>query len=821
VRGPLPNIEVQAMQKLIDILLGIKPSPWAQGGQRHLEWLEMPKHDKLFLLLLISAAVVWAVMYLYRKEGRGLSLAIRASLSALRLVALAGVVIMLLEPVIVFTKTEYVPSTILVLRDASESMDLKDAYATQAHADRTAQDLHLAGGAKQLRDTPRAQLIDLALKNGLSKELTANGDRLLATHAFTGQFLSESTTQPSATTQPAAADRTTTALGTAIRQAMAAYRGQPLAGVLLITDGQSNAGEPPLKAAEYAGSEGIPIVALAAGTPEGPRNAKVTKIEASKTVFVRDPNQLRVILESRGLAKAPATLVMEKRKDGGPWEEMSRQPITLEENGQIQSVPFDFKEDRPCRLEIRATLADVGPELTTDDNIATEEIRVIRQKIRVLFVAGSTFPEVEFLRNAILRDAQVSASTWLQSATADYEQPGNPIIKKLPQTQEELNDYDAVVLYDPDPNAWPQNFPQMLQDFVGKAGGGLVYIAGERSTKNLFDRTDDPATQWLTMLPVVAEPGLYQSEVTMKLSAKEAWKLEITPEGKADPIFQFDPDREKNDKVLANLPGMFWHFPVTRAKPGATVLARHADPRMRNEHGQHVLLATQLVGPGRTFFVAFDSTYRWRYLDEQYFDGFWARVIDRAGRTKQLGGRYPYTLATDRTSYKPGSQVTLTARFENLADIDTGLDALHGEVEVADAPPIPLTLTPKGSEQGVFEATFTVSKPGPHFIKVWSGAEEAKLVVKAATLQIPVELPNLEYERPTLDLGTLQNIAKASGGAVFDLTEVDKIPAAFKVRKVARVLEDRQEIWNAPIIWGGILLAIFTEWVLRKKFRMV
>ena len=44
-------------------------------------------------------------------------------------VALVGVVIMLLEPVVVFTKTEYVPSTILVLRDGSESMDLKDAYA--------------------------------------------------------------------------------------------------------------------------------------------------------------------------------------------------------------------------------------------------------------------------------------------------------------------------------------------------------------------------------------------------------------------------------------------------------------------------------------------------------------------------------------------------------------------------------------------------------------------------------------------------------------------------------------------------------------------
>ena len=84
---------------------------------------------------------------------------------------------------------------------------------------------------------------------------------------------------------------------------------------------------------------------------------------------------------------------------------------------------------------------------------------------------------------------------------------------------------------------------------------------------------------------------------------------------------------------------------------------------MRNEFGPHVLLATQLVGPGRAFFVGFDSTYRWRYLDDQYFDGFWDRMIDRAGRNKQLGGRYPYTLSLDRTSYRTGSQVTVTARF--------------------------------------------------------------------------------------------------------------------------------------------------------------
>jgi len=337
----------------------------------------------------------------------------------------------------------------------------------------------------------------------------------------------------------------------------------------------------------------------------------------------------------------------------------------------------------------------------------------------------------------------------------------------------------------------------------------------------MFERPDDPAVAFINMLPVVSEPGLYRSDVSVKLSSEEPWRLEITPEGKADPIFQFSSKQEENENILSSLPGMYWHYPVTRAKPGATVLARHGDPRMRNEHGAHVLLATQRVGPGRSFFIAFDSTYRWRYLDEQFFDGFWARVIDRAGRAKQLGGRYPYTLATDRASYRPGSQVTLTATFENALERDTGLEQLHGEVEVADQPPVPIQLTPRSGDPNTFETVFPVNHPGLHFVRVWSGGEDLRQVAKAATLQFQVELPNLEYERAGNDVATLQGVAKASFGNVFELDQIDQVEGAFKTKRVGRILEDRQEIWDAPILFGAILAALFAEWVLRKKYRMV
>jgi hypothetical protein len=812
------------MRNVLEHLLGIDHAPWGEGGADwHVQFLSFPRHGGAVLLLAAVAFAAWGVLYLYRRENRNLSLPIRVMLATLRMVVLLGVVSMLLEPVLVFTKQEFVPSNLLVLTDRSSSMDLRDAYTDAGSAARLSAALKLSG-PEQLREKTRLDLSTMLLRSGLIEKLAANGDRIVKPMAFTAQVLPDATTRPTTAPVKDDVDRTTTALGTAIRQAISTHRGQPIAGVLVLTDGQSNAGEPPAKAAEFAASEGVPVVAVAMGTPEGPRNAKLTKLEASPVAFVRDPSPVRVIVESRGMNKADASVVLERSRDGGPWEEVARQQITLQENGSLQEVPFDIKEDRPTKLALRARLEDTGVELTKDDNATSGEMRIIRQKIRVLFIAGSTFPEVEFVRTAILRDSSLSASTWLQTADAQYEHPGNPAIKRLPITADEINEFDCIVMYDPDPSLWPDNFPQLLADFVSKAGGGMVYVAGERTTRTLFEGgTDDPSRAWVRMLPVVSEPGLYRTDVSMKLSSQSPWRLEITPEGKADPIFQFDKTPEKNEAILSNLPGMFWHYPATRAKPGATVLARHGDPRMRNEHGPHVLLATQLVGPGRTFFVGFDSTYRWRYLDEQYFDGFWARMIDRAGRGKQLGGRYPYTLTMDRATYRPGSQATITARFENLSDLDAGVDTLSGEVEVGDKPAIPLTLSPRAGERGVFEASFTIAQAGPHFVRAWQGDSDAKNAAgaKPVTLQFDADLPNLEYERPGIDLATLQQVASITHGGVFDASQADQIAAAFRVGKIARVLEDRKEIWNAPLIFGTILAALFAEWVLRKKYRMV
>ena len=41
------------------------------------------------------------------------------------------------------------------------------------------------------------------------------------------------------------------------------------------------------------------------------------------------------------------------------------------------------------------------------------------------------------------------------------------------------------------------------------------------------------------------------------------------------------------------------------------------------------------------------------------------------------------------------------------------------------------------------------------------------------------------------------------------------------MREVTRTLENRDELWDAPLLFSAIVLGLTAEWILRKMFRMV
>lgn len=829
------------MRDAINWLLGIEPEQWTEGGTWSLRWLRQPAGDTALIGLVILAAVVALFFWLYRREGGMLGVKLRGVLFALRVFLVALVVVMLLEPALEMRKIEKVPSQLLVLIDTSLSMGLSDSWIDEDQARRAADQAGLTD-PDLLRQTPRIDLVNGLIDKGLLEALAADGDRELRVHTFDERLAAgelEAPDETDATGRRFTLGGRSTSIGESFQQALSAYRGQSLAGIVVISDGQnSTPGSLPFsKAGEMAGQERVPVFTIGVGTPEGPRNATLNKLEARDITFVNDTARLTATLTARGLEGEPANVVIERLMPGSDTDDPQWAPlidpktalpltqqITLGANGVQQQVQFDFTPDQKEQLVLRARLDEVEGEIDPDDNTGLKQINVIYDKTRVLFIAGYTFPEVQFLRNALLRDDSVEVATWLMEAEPDFRQLGNNPIRRLPITLDELNQFDCVVLYDPDPAQWTSNFSQMLVDFVSDLGGGLVYIAGERNTQPAFDRNqgNDPSVSYIGLLPVLREQGLFRTNAQVNLSMGRPWKLEITEAGMRDPIFVFNRNRATNQRILQQLPGMMWHFPVTREKPGATVLARHGHPGMVNKYNQQeVLLATHLVGPGRVVYVGFDSSYRWRFVNERLYDGFWARIIDRAGLMKQLGGQHPFRVSTDRADYEPGDQVTLTARFTDSAQIDAGLSTLYAEIETGDDQPIRIELAPKPGDDLAFSATFVADRAGDYLARVWPSRRDAQSNAKPNSYGFSVILPDFETENPTLDRVALEDVSLKTNGLYFALADADQLAAAIKTRRVDNEQIDIQEIWDAPLLVILFLLAILAEWIMRKKARLV
>ena len=402
------------------MLLGLDRSPGSVVGEgSRLEFAALPKGLWVVALAVAVPALVALLWWLYRRESRNLSRGRRMTLVGLRLVVIAALAAMLVEPVLITSRTETVRSRLALIFDDSESMKFADPYTDNARAASLAAGLKVpAEGSRspvdKLRETPRLALVQAGLAPTL--EALGNGRDLYTYDLESASRAAPDLAARTRKLESIKANRSVSPLGDALQGVLSSHRGQPVAGLILATDGRSNAGEDPIRAAEAAIRQGIPIYLIAAGADEGPRNIRLVEVEASPVTFVRDPMNVAVVVEARGLKDAEATVVLEQRVNDKDWEAVGTQRVVLGEDGILKRSTFRVAPRVVGQYEFRGRVEDAGPELTLEDNTATAPVKVVRQQIRVLMIAGEGSPEVQFLKNALMRDQHVEFAAWLQES---------------------------------------------------------------------------------------------------------------------------------------------------------------------------------------------------------------------------------------------------------------------------------------------------------------------------------------------------------------------------------------------------------------------
>ncbi len=614
-------------------------------AQLEMQWTNLPASWGVFVLIAVVAAVLWGVYAIYRREIDTCPSWAKLLLATLR----AGVVLLLvcifLGPALSYLQFRTIQPTIVVLRDASQSMNSADEYEDEAAAKSAA--AVLAASPAQLRtDRPtRTAIVNQLLsgeKSPVVAALTEKGK--LQPLDFADQVTkvdlapppaNDTEQQPGAagaddakddTEAPdkAAADSTDVAdssrlpAATRLPPLVAAGRGSDLwtairqglatdspAAIVLVTDGQHTGKDDPRAAAREAKERGVPLLVIGVGDPSRPKNLRVTNVLVRPQVWQEEPFEVDAPIAVEGLEQTEfrAELIEQRVGDNdaivGEGTVVQTVPVSVIP-GERPRAQFSHTPREAGRYIYKVRIEPVEGERKVDDNeYDSPVVKVLsREKVRVLLVAGAPTWEYRLVQKLLARDKTITVSCWLQTLDEERAQEGTRTITRLPITKEELFYYDVVMLLDPNPQEFDQAWIDLLKEFVGQHSGGLLFMAGPKHSGRLLT---SPRTAGLSDVLPVTFGDVGALEVAALLSTNQrAWPLKVIPANVDHPSMRFYPERRETMQRWETLPGIFWSFPSQGARPTAQVLLEHSDPTLRSVEGSRPLLVAGRYGSGHT-----------------------------------------------------------------------------------------------------------------------------------------------------------------------------------------------------------------------------
>lgn len=801
-------------------MLGIRFTAVDRQSPAELVWTNLPTSWAAFAFLACVAAALYAVSALYRRESASCPPWGKVLLTALRSASVVALAVVVMRPAIVLVQHRTIRPKLVILRDASQSMNATDESTGNESLSRVT-------AVNQAFASTQLNLLD---------HLAAKGDLVWV------DFSSQATTLPQPA--PLVATGRETNLAAAVRHALppasthlpsSSPSGSILPGslpadvsaIVLITDGQHTTADDPQAAAREAQRLHVPIYTVGVGDSTHRLNVAVTSVSSLPKVWKDEPFEIEAILQFQGAPPGPLVLELLELPAATATADTSgivvqtRQiPIDSSAEGGQLTASFSHLATGAGNFIYRVRIQPPpGDARATDDQADSNLVQVhSRDQIRVLLVAGAPSWDYRLVQKLLARDASIQLSCWLQSLAPDRAQDGTLPIPSLPSTKAELFAYDVILLFDPDPAQFPADWGKLLSEFVGQHGGGLLLAAGSKYTGQLLTT---PAMADLSRLLPVQFGDLEARQVAALLAkSSQAWPVKVHPGSGDHPLLQFFPDRDRTLRQWQALPGVFWSFPTQGARPTAQVLLELSDPTLAATSSGRPLLATGRFGAGLTIFMGTEETWRWRKAgrNAEFFDKFWVQVVRYllAGRTQE--GQNRSRLQADRDHYEVGQPIEVTAKL-----LDEHYEALPAPsiavtLEVAGQSTETITLLPVPNRPGEFAATTTASRAGLHQLRLQSSLTGEGPIQTS----FQVELPSAETRHSGQNQPILEELASLSGGRYFPLSQIAElaaaIPAASKTKEVRTA---PQPIWDNEFVLALLVALLASEWLLRKRFQLL
>ena len=798
---------VEAGSEVVDSQLGF------HGG---VEW------GWIMLLVVAFAMIIWVS---YRWLPAELSSGRKTMLVFLRVAFLVLLIGVLLRPVLTLSLERKIRQTLLVLIDSSRSMaiadprvmdeDIKRAAIAKGHLDaRKGLEQELEEGrAEEFKVLARTNILQSVLSDetlNLLPELSEKFDLVTFTFGLSGQVRELQRARRAQENDPNAPEakltlkdfpwiddlgavHSATAMGDSLRETLNRKRGQSLAGIWVISDGAHNTGVQPRTVGSELSNAGVPLYFYGVGITS-PRDIIITEMDAPPAAFLEDELLVRVRVRSQGLAGENGQLILTLNGDT-----VAEETVAFGPDGE-QQIPLRFKTNVAGDFELKASMAARDDETDPNNNEAARRLRVVDEKIKVLFVEQSPRWDFRYLHAVLTRDRRVEAKTLLlEGDPALAREENTPYLESFPENKKDLFEYDVVVLGDVDPKRLTVTQMENLNEFVSRFGGAFVMIAGRKFSPHAY--MDPPVA---AMLPVEFEKGTDGSGG--ESIADKPIRVQLTALGKVDPMLNLVGEGEDSITLWEDLPPIYWVAQVD-SKPGAEVLM--VDPNQETDHGKLPIIARHRYGLGQVLYVGTDNTWRWRRnVGDLYYTRFWGQISQRMAQQRFIGADKRTQISLNSQNYMTGDRVRAYARLYQEGYEPFDEEEVSGVYTSADGRQSEVMLKVVVGQPGLFFGEFIAPAAGQYQFHLEPSPETKRdfTVVEAS----------LEMAETAMNASLMENLATLTKGRFFREEDLHELPGAIKAERVGVQSRMEVELWSTPLYFILILLVVTVEWVVRK-----
>ncbi len=421
----------------------------------------------LTLYILLTFLAVLAALFVYRFTLPPVPVWRRVFLTALRIVALAAILLLLFEPVLNIFRHHLEKQNVLILVDKSASMSVQNAETLRQEI---VDELLSGSGLATLADNARIRYF------GFSDSVTALTRKQLDTTEASGVG---------------------TNLSFAWENASNAFAHEPTTAVILISDGGNNLGPNPVR---MAGLSNLPIYTIGVGDTTVRRDAVVSEILANEVTYLNSIVPVDVRIKATGLGGKTTSLRLLDRNG----VEVAREQVHFTGDVSEATIPLKFTATQAGHLRYRVVLDSVAGEWSLANNRRSVMIRVLETRSQVIILSGPPTPSLSTLRHTLEVDSNLDVRAFIESARGDYYLESSP-------NSDDLAKASLIILINFPSRETKANLLNSIVDVVSSRKTPLMFFAGPATYKPSLDKIAE-------VVPFQMERGaLRETEVTLRV----------------------------------------------------------------------------------------------------------------------------------------------------------------------------------------------------------------------------------------------------------------------------------------------------------------